>query len=92
MSQIDRAIFKARAESYLLTLIANLKKRFPYVHLFSLLGYLQPQNAASATVMELAHEFGMPGAKLWDEFQSFVSRLDPPIAASYNRNVAPNLL
>ena len=29
--------------------------------------------------MELAHEFDMPGAKLWNEFQSyqsFVSRLD----------------
>ena len=42
---------------------------------------MQSQKAASATpatVMELTHGFGMPGAKLWNEFQSFVSRLDPP--------------
>ena len=84
MSRINRATFKGKAESYLSTLIANLKRRFPHVHLLSLLGYLQPQNVASATpayVMELAHEFGMSSAKLWNEFQSyqsFVSRLDPP--------------
>ena len=41
---------------------------------------LQIPHISAATVMELAHESGMPDAKLRNEFQSyrlFVSRLDP---------------
>lgn len=83
-SEINKSTFESKDKAYLTSLIDNLKRRFPQLHLVTLLDYLQPQNAADAgpaSIMELASAFKIEGAKLWNEFQSHhscASMLDPP--------------
>ena len=79
VEKVRKEQFIDDAESYLTSLITNIKSRFPKPHLLSLLGSIDPRNACStapAVMLELASHFHLDGPQLMCEFgayQSYVS-------------------
>ena len=82
---LDKHHLKKVAHDYISTFVTKLHKRFPQVHLLSLLRYFDLCNVHKAELMsmlEVGDILGVHGHQLWLEFttfyHSFMKRLDNP--------------